>query len=147
MSPRNPSRRGWMNEDGGGWVAHRLSLLTSPAWQRRPRPLVKIMDRLEIEHLRHAGNENGNLCVSYDQFVAFGVSRKAIKPALELGEALGLLEIVRVENWEGSHRPPNLFRLCYLPAKGKKAPTDEWRSHSPGRVAEIMRRSSEGGSK
>lgn len=123
---KNPMRRSWLDDTDGGWIAHRLVLLVSPAWHGRPAPLRTVLERLEIEHLRHGGRENGHLFVSYDQFVKHGVSRKAVRPAIRLGERLGLLAIVQGEEPIGNIRAPNRYRLTYVPEKRRRAPTDEW---------------------
>lgn len=136
MMQRNPSRKSYLN--GEGFIPHRIELLTSPAWRKRPRPLATILERLEIEHMRHAGKENGNLHVSYDQFAAFGVSRRAINPSLKIGVAIGLVEVIQSDAWEGDVRSPNRYRLTYVPAKGKLAPTDEWSFLDDPRVTAVL---------
>lgn len=123
----NPSRRDWMTADGG-FLPIRLGMLLSPAYQARTRPLASILERLEIEHLRHGGAQNGGLCVSYSQFAEYGVSRRTVRPALLLGVALGLLEVIQIQEVVGDIRPDNMYRLTYVPERGKRAPTDEWRS-------------------
>ena len=105
-------------------------------------PLMRILERLEIEHVRHAGQENGHLYVSYSQFVEAGLSRKAIKENLEIGELLGLLEVIINDQWVGYIRQPNTYRLTYLPAKGRRAPTDEWLNVTSAQIQSIMSRSS-----
>src|SRR5262245_57742640 len=77
----------------GGFVPHTAELLKSAAWRARSIYLVKLLDRLEIEHIAHAGKENGHLKVTYDQFVEHGISRRFVKHAIEEGEALGLLKV------------------------------------------------------
>lgn len=126
MRARNPMRRSWLDDTQGGWIAHRLVLVTSAAWRERPKPLANILDRLEIEHMRHAGKENGHLFVSYEQFVAAGVSRKVIRAAEEAGVALGLLRVELSETILGNIRGATRYGLTYVPEKGKRAPTDEW---------------------
>lgn len=123
---QNPLRRSWLDDSDGGWIPHRLKLLVSPAWRHRPIPLAKILERIEIEHMRHAGRENGHLIVSYDQLVEHGVSRRTIRGSIDLGVALGLLEVRQSGEWAGDVRTPNMYRLTYLPEKDRKAPTDEW---------------------
>jgi len=123
---QNPMRRSWLDETEGGWVAHRLRLLMSPAWQHRPRPLCTILERIEIEHMRHAGKENGHLVVTYDQFVAYGVSRRAVAPAIACGVRLGLVEVRQAHEVTRNIKSPNEYRLTYLPEKDRRAPTDEW---------------------
>jgi hypothetical protein len=146
MTGKNQSRRSWLGagENEGGWIAHRLKLLLSPAWQRRPRPLCRILERLEIEHLRHAGRENGRLCVSFDQFVEYGVSRRVIRHAIEAGVSLGLLDVVQPEAMVRNIKAPNEYRLTYVPAGNSRAPSDEWEDVTESiaiAAAEVFRRS------
>lgn len=131
-------RRSWLDDTDGGWVAHRLQLVTSPAWRLAPIPLRRVLERLEIEHMRHGGKENGHLVVSYGQFEKFSVSRKSIRGALELGEKLGLLEIRQESNWVGDIRPPNQYRLTYVPENDRRAPTDEWAGLTEEKVKSII---------
>jgi hypothetical protein len=120
------------------FIPHRLEMLQSPPWRQVPKPLGRIIERIEIEHLRHGGKNNGELFVSYGQLVDAGVSRKSVLPALRLGEALGLIEVIRPEDARRDIRSPNGYRLTYVPAKGKKLPTDEWKSVSKERVAILV---------
>lgn len=131
------SKKGWLS--GQSFVPHRLELVVSFPWRKRPIPLMRIIERLEIEDMRHAGGENGNLYVSYTQFVAYGISRSAIRPMLDLGVEIGLIAIIQAENWVGDLRPENAYRLTYLPAKGQKAPSDEWRYVTDERVAKAVK--------
>ncbi|MEC9245304.1 MAG: hypothetical protein VYB05_11080 [Pseudomonadota bacterium] len=109
------------------FIQLRLELMESPAWEARTIPLMRILERLALEHMRHAGQKNGQLYVSYGQFVAAGVSRRAINPALALGEKLGLLEVIRPTGHIGGQlREPNAYRLTYLPFPDGRV-TDEWK--------------------
>ena len=124
----NPRKRRWLTT---AWVAHRLELLLSPAWQAIPRPLQRLLDRLEIEHMRHGGFENGHLFVSYGQFVEYGISKRSVRATIELGEALKLITVSRVEEvGAGNLRPPNRYGLSYVPKKGSTVPGDEWKTIS-----------------
>lgn len=115
----------------GPFVPHRLALMESHAWKARTVPLMRVLERLETEHMRHAGSSNGQLYVSYGQFQQAGISRKTINAALKLGVDLGLLKI-RSGSWTsrvsqaGVLRPPQAYRLTYLPTSSA-APTDEWK--------------------
>ncbi|TIQ77257.1 hypothetical protein [Mesorhizobium sp.] len=116
--------RSWLKS----WVGHRLEMYLSPAWsEARVGPLRAMLERLEIEHLRHGGYNNGELFVSYTQLVDFGISRKSIKRTQQLAVDLGFIEVTYTEG-DGVIRPPNAYRLTYLPAKGKTTPTDEWKT-------------------
>ncbi len=131
-------RRSWLDDTDGGWIPHRLKLLVSPAWRHRPIPLAKILERIEIEHMRHAGKENGHLIVSYDQLVEHGVSRRTIRGSIDLGVALGLLEVRQSGEWAGDVRTPNMYRLTYLPEKDRKAPTDEWEGIENAKALDLI---------
>ncbi|WP_074061081.1 hypothetical protein [Rhizobium etli] len=128
-------KRKWMDS----FIPRRLEMLISPAWQRAPRPLLRLIERLEIEHLRHGGQNNGELYVSYPQFVAYGMSKKSIRSTLKLGEELGLLQVIREERIiQGDIRPANCYRLTYVPAKGKQNPTDEWKCVTEERAIALV---------
>lgn len=120
-SPKN-----WL-ANAGPWVPIRLRLMESAAWRARSIPLIRMLERLEKEHMYHGGSSNGDLCVSFDQFVKAGLSRRIIKRTIELGKDLGLLAVKPgSQPLEGRMKPENRYRLTYLPT-GKKAPTDEWK--------------------
>jgi hypothetical protein len=112
-------------------------MLISPSWQLAPRPLKRMLERLEIEHLRHGGFNNGELFVSYGQFVEAGMSRRSIKPTQQLGADLGLMEVIQNEG-AGDIRAPNAYRLTYVPAKGKKNPSDDWKSITEERARTLV---------
>jgi hypothetical protein len=67
------------------------------------------------------------LFVSYSQFVQAGISRKSVRRTEQLGIDLGLLDVIYAEG-SGDIRSPNPYRLTYVPAQGKAAPSDEWKS-------------------
>ena len=113
-------------------------MLQSAAWRHRPIPLARILERLEVEHMRHAGTSNGRLYVSYGQFVECSVSRKVIASILSLGERLGLLEVIRPSGkYGGTIRNPHAYRLTYLPSNGKP-PSDEWKAISEAEAGALV---------
>ena len=121
----------------GAWVAHRLELYLCPSWRHAPVPLRRLLERLEIEHLRHGGMNNGELFVAYTQFVAANISRRKIGQILDLGISLGLLEVMRQREPIGDLRAPNAYRLTYLPTKSA-APTDEWKRVTGERAVALV---------
>src|SRR5262249_18705660 len=78
---------------GQAWIWHTLELRQSPAWRALSLNERRLLDRLEIEHMRHGGTENGNLGVSKEQFAEFGVSRRLVSSVVAHLVALGLLVV------------------------------------------------------
>jgi hypothetical protein len=130
-------RTRWLDKSGA-WVPHRLELFRSPAWRQSPVPLRRLLERLEVEHMRHGGQLNGQLFVSYNQFEEANISRRKITATLKLGEALGLIRIVRPTEPSGDLRAPHSYRLTYLPAKGELQPTDEWKCITTERAEALI---------
>jgi hypothetical protein len=90
----------------------------------------RVLMRLEIELMQHGGKNNGKLIVTYNDFVAFGIPRSTVAPAIRLLVNVRLIEIT-VRGWRAAeHGRPAQYRLTYVPAYGKD-PTDEWRDYVP----------------
>jgi hypothetical protein len=84
-----------------------------------------ILSRLEIEHLRQAGKDNGRLICTYQDFAEYGIRRPSIAPAIRLTVQLGFVEITQ-HGWRAAgYGRPTHYRLTYLPANSAE-PTDEW---------------------
>jgi len=62
------------------WVSYPLSMVESPALRTLSLSAIRVMRRLEAEHMHHGGAENGRLQVTYDQFVEFGIHRNSVAP-------------------------------------------------------------------
>src|SRR5690242_17325171 len=78
---------------GQPWVWHTAELMASAAWRGRSINCRRFIERLELEHMAHAGKENGRLGVSYDQFVEFGIGRRFIDDVIKEAEDRGLIEV------------------------------------------------------
>jgi hypothetical protein len=114
----SPSKAAKIALGTNGFIGHPRALLESDAWKARSFHLVRVLDRLELEHLDHAGKENGYLKVTYDDFVEYGASRKFIKTALQEGVALGLIGITHEGSYAGSgRRDPSTYELTHLSRK------------------------------
>jgi hypothetical protein len=105
----------------GPFVPHRLAILRSPAWQALSGQGLKVLDRIELEHLMHGRKDNGHLVIPYSDFLACGIGqRPMIARAIREAEVLGLLAVKR-----GRLRDPSKYRLTYVPADGAD-PTNDW---------------------
>lgn len=111
---------------GEPWVWHTRELLSSPAWRAQSVNTRRLIDFLEIEHMNHAGTENGKLKATHDQLRAFGLSANLIRDAIEEAAFLGLLRYDRGGRWALTNQP-SIFRLTFLPDREGYAPTNDWK--------------------
>jgi hypothetical protein len=105
-------------------------MLESPAYRTLSLSARRVLDRIEIELAHHGGKDNGRLPVTFDDFLAYGIHRHAIGPAIREAVALGFVEITRPGRAGNAEwRLPNLFRLTYRPAKNLPGDgSHEWKS-------------------
>jgi hypothetical protein len=74
------------------WCCHEM--MASPAWMEllKHRAAFQVVSRIMVEHMRHAGLENGWLPVTYTDFVKYGVRRKSVPDGIAIAEALGFIK-------------------------------------------------------
>jgi hypothetical protein len=111
----------------GQFAPRTIEMLRSPAFRALSLTGHRILARIEIEHAKHGGKNNGKLPVTHADFQEFGIHHHAVGPGLREVSALGFVEQTqRGFAGVGEHHRPSLFRLTYLGASGA-APTDDWR--------------------
>jgi hypothetical protein len=116
------------NQIDGQFNARLIEMMESPAYCVLSRAARMVLDRICIELAHHGGNDNGKLPVTYEQFVEYGVDRKAIPAAIRELVALGFIEVtVKGRHSAGDARCPNMFRLTCVNCKSTPNPTHEWR--------------------
>ena len=114
------------NSIDGQFAAHTIEMIKSPAWSVLSLSARRVLDRIEIEHADHGGNNNGRLPVTYDDFERYGIHRHAIRAAIQETVALGFAEITeRGRAGNAEFRSSHKFRLTYLHV-GRAPPTNEW---------------------
>ncbi|MDB5596251.1 MAG: hypothetical protein JWM36_3212 [Hyphomicrobiales bacterium] len=108
---------------------HRREMRESVAWWALPNDARRVLDRLEIEHMRHGGSENGSLICTYSDFAKTGIRRASVALAIRQCVALGFLKIAKQgARSRAEFRAPSLYLLTYVNGGGKSPPpTDEWR--------------------
>jgi hypothetical protein len=129
------------NAIAGQFAARPIEMLESPAYRALSRAAHQVLARIEVEHAHHGGADNGELPVTYDQFVEYGLHRHAIAAAIRELAALGFIQITaRGCAGNENYRRPNLFRLTYRPAKNATTGdgTHEWRSIKTVEQAEAL---------
>ncbi len=100
---------------------------------------IRVMHRLEIEHMHHGGAENGRLIVTHEQFIEWGISQNMVAPAIRELVALGFVEVTE-KGCGGNERQrrANRFRLTYVNTKNREQPTHEWRKIETIEIAERL---------
>jgi hypothetical protein len=139
----HPKRR---NKISGQWSARLIEMLESPAYRALSQSGHRVMSRIEIELARHGGNENGRLPVTTDDFVAYGMHRSSVAPAIREVEALGFIIITeKGRGGNAEHGSPNYFYLTFAHGRASKAapPTHDWREiktdHEAEQIAKAAR--------
>jgi hypothetical protein len=110
-----------MYEKREGIIAHAnkqfvwlpIEVMESAAWCRLSLSARRIMDRLLIENLRHNGELNGKLRVSYDQLIGHGIRRRLIAPALKELTDSGFVTIKKGHRPQKDYARINLYRLNF----------------------------------
>jgi hypothetical protein len=116
--------------EGESWVWLTQEMLESPAWRAMRFAARKIVDRVIIEHLAHAGTENGNLITTYTDFQHFGLRRRSsIAPAIIEAETLGFIDVIeRGGSAYAELRNPSRYALAWLGRKDGTPPTNRWKA-------------------
>lgn len=139
------SRRPQGPPDDVPWAWLTREMIWAPAWRAMPLCARRALDRVMLEHMAHAGHENGNLIVTYDDFVRDGVgSRSATARAVRILEALGLLDVTLQghRSFGGAHLPSR-YALTWLPRADGTPATNRWQRIASIREArELVRRAS-----
>lgn len=122
---RSSSRIRRQRSRNDNYVTHYRALLESSAFRALSFAARRVLDRLEVEHLRHGGRENGQLICTYTDFEQWGVRRGSIPGAIRELVALGFLEVVsQGRRSSAQFRAPHVYRLTHV--HGNLKPTDEW---------------------
>jgi hypothetical protein len=122
---RKPERAAVQNR----YVTHTNRMRHSPAWRGLPHNARRVLDRLELQHMREAGCQNGKLVATYDDLVDAGIRRSSCRLAVEQAVALGFLKITRRGYAvKGVAKVPSTYGLTYVLSQGKSPaqPTNEW---------------------
>ncbi|MBL4886393.1 MAG: hypothetical protein JKY95_17920 [Planctomycetaceae bacterium] len=103
------------------------SMLESVAFKALSGNAHKTLSRLLIEHMAHAGTENGNLICTYNNFADYGVRRQSIATAVRQLEYMGFIRVEKGWAYSGEHLPSK-YRITWLPSADGTPATNEWKS-------------------
>jgi hypothetical protein len=115
------------NRISGQFAARTIEMLESPAYRMLSRSAHMVISRVEIELAHHGGNDNGRLPVTTEDFIAYGMDRSSVAPALREAEALGFITLERGRGGNAEHRTPSVFGLTYAYVSRTHPPTHDWR--------------------
>jgi hypothetical protein len=113
---------------GKPWTWLTSEMLVSEAWKALSANGLRALNRIMVEHMAHAGTENGQLIVTYDDFAGYGIRRPSIGSAIKELECLGWITVKRGRSYDGT-KEPNLFYLTWLPnSVDRSLPTNRWKA-------------------
>jgi len=122
-------------------------MLESPAWRVLSLSARRILDRIEIELAHHGRNDNGQLPVTFEDFIEYGITREAIAPAIRESQALGFIRVTEQgRGGNAEYKRPNKFFLTYTRDRLSlvNPPTDDWRKIKTIEEAETIARQARG---
>jgi hypothetical protein len=104
-------------------------MLESNAWAALSLAAGRVIERIIIEHMAHADNENGALIVTYADFEKFGIRRMSIKRAIDEAVALGFMIVTQKGRASiGIDRWPTHFALSWLDLKDGTPASKRWKA-------------------
>jgi hypothetical protein len=118
------------NRISGQFAARTIEMLESFAYRVLSRSAHMVISRLEVELGHHGGNDNGRLAVTTEDFIAYGMHRTSVAPAIREAEALGFVKVTeRGRGGNAEFRSPNRFFLTFAHGRDTRnsPPTNDWR--------------------
>jgi hypothetical protein len=125
-----------------GFCWYTREMLLAPAFREASINCRRFINALEVENMNHAGTENGNLVMPYNQLASWWrISRRLIRQAIDEAIERGLVEENRGLRLWYAKSMPTRFRLTFRPTREGNPPqwrpaTNEWqRYRSPENVS------------
>ncbi len=140
MSRRSQRIGGPPSDQPWFWLTEEI--LISPAWRALTLNARRLIDRILLEHMAHAGTQNGALRITYDDFVIAGLpSRNAVAQAIRLTETLGLVDVpLRGRRSYGGGHIASEYELTWLPRWNGERASNRWKQvTSADHAARIVR--------
>jgi len=132
------------NRISGQFAARLIEMLESPAYRVLSRSAHMVISRVEIELAHHGGNDNGRLPITTEDFIAYGMDRSSVAPAIREAEALGFITLERGRGGNAEHRAPSLFGSTFTNHRDscRPPPSHDWRKIKTLEEAEQVARAS-----
>jgi hypothetical protein len=114
------------------WVWLSREMLESEAWRTAPINTRRVVERLMLEHMAHAGTMNGKLVCTYDDFDKWGVWRRRLRASIRDASDRGLIAVTeKGKASAGDNRWPNKYALGWLPMHDGAPALNKWKSWAP----------------
>ena len=127
---------------GEGFCWYTREMLLSAAFREASINCRRFISALEFENMSHAGTENGNLKMPYNQLErCWHIPRRLIRQTIDEAIERGLIEETRGFRLWYAKSMPTRFRLTFRPTREGTPPqwkpaTNEWRRYrSPENVS------------
>ena len=99
---------------GEGFCWYTREMMLSPAFREASTNCRRFIAALEVENMNHAGTENGNLKMPYNQLVrSWHVPRRLIRQTIDEAIDRGLIEERRGMRLSYAKTTPTRFRLTF----------------------------------
>ena len=119
---------------GQAWNWITDELIISDAWRSAPINTLRVVCQILLEQSAHAGRENGNLIVTWDDFVAYGINRKFVDKSIRDAVARGLIYRTQKGGMcSGGLRRPSRYGLGWLPNHVAAPAPNRWKAYRCGR--------------
>ena len=99
------------------WVWITRDMMGSHTWAALSISARRVLDAMMLEHMSHAGRENGHLAVTYLQLEAFGVTKADIRRALQELLVCGWIRMTHQGLRVAGGGEPSRFALTWLPTQ------------------------------
>jgi hypothetical protein len=114
------------------WSWCTFEMLESGAMRSLSINGLRVLHRIQIEHMSHGGLDNGRLKVTWHDFEKYGVSRRLIGKSITEVVSVGFAAIEQPGRmlYGRDHGDPTQYRLTYLPVSDAgdfRPPTNDWK--------------------
>jgi hypothetical protein len=114
--------------DGASWFWLTREMIESDAWSTLSINALRVIFRVAVENMAHAGTMNGDLVITYDDFFRFGIRRQSVKDAIDEAVAHGFIVITQEgRRSSGADRWPAHYALTWLDLKDGTPALNAWK--------------------
>lgn len=124
-----------------GYISRNYDFLSSIAMKDLSINCYRLLQFLEMEHLKKGWNNNGEIKAPYNQLEQFGIPRGYINSTIHEAEERGLILVARGARVNGRNYD-NTYRLTYVHSSDRK-PSNEWKKFKEedlGKLKKVLKK-------